>query len=304
MRPTALRLALAIGLVVGAAAATRGQEGEPPLPPPPPPPPPAAEATFTLLAPPKGTVRHATTRMVMDLTLEVKQNGEVVAPATRTRSETTTELVTTVLEGDEIGPRKLEARFVRRQEETAEGDEKRSETSSVQGKTFVLEMKEDDIAITKADGTAASDEEALICLEDTEEAFDPTSGHEFLDGRTVRVGETVVPEEEFLANLFRNEEGLEAKKASFKLVGLEGVDAAFDAAITLVGDDGDGLRTTVELSGRIVLRTTDLWVSSLSMKGPVRYEGSSKDRRGSMETRGTGTAEMTAKVTYSRAEGQ
>jgi len=255
--------------------------------------------TFHKKDPAPGDRRKETRSNALTLRLSVKVDGNDAGPLDLEKKGES-ERTTTVL-----GPRKREVTYGRVMEsEKSTGEEAQVETAPVSGSTYLVERTDEGIVVARADGKEIALAEEMFVRGEFEELGEEDPLGAFLDGRAVRVGETLdVPKRTF-EGMFPAGAGEELVVESFRLT-LRDVRpignaecAAFDAAIRLAILRVDGPTSKIDLDGPIVLRTASCWPVASDLRGPITTTFTRDAGGRKIEMEGRGEASFSIRAEY------
>lgn len=257
---------------------------------------------ITPKVPAKGTKRHAKENFTMSFSIEaVAADGKVVNKSDfRRRQEHQTEQE--VLDANDEAPTRVRVTYVKRTEiETdAKGKEKAKPKNPVEGNTYVVERKGDDVVVTRPDGEPVGPKEAEEVKKAERDVGQPDPFAAVFADRPLKKGETIALPKALVKRLFGgNEEmDLDVEKATLTFQGAKDHGgetlATFVMALEVVGHPNEGLAMRMKLEGTMVVETATGRPASVTLKGPLKIDG--KDAKRGVDLRGKG--EMTIDTTY------
>jgi hypothetical protein len=186
--------------------------------------------------------------------------------------------------------------------QTENGKAGKTKPTSINGKTYIVSLKDGKVVIQNDKEKPAPAKEAALVEKDYH-AFgkpDPMTGA--IPDRSLKDGEEV-PElaealkQEMLSNQRTtgkdDKVSIDAAKVTFK--GKEGDVGVFDVSMNMKGDAGL-FKMSMPLTGKMSLRVADAWPTTLALDGPINLDLSDKDKAAGVE--GTGTLKVTSTFTY------
>jgi hypothetical protein len=160
-----------------------------------------------------------------------------------------------------------------------------------EGKTYIITTKGDSIEITLESGDKPSPEEMEYLLEEYGDPDDGDPMGEFLNGRTVEIGETLSVPADVARDLF-DDEALELKSMALTFKGERELHGrrcgVFDVVLQVRTVEPDsGLAFEIDATGEHVL-TLECWPISLELDGTVTANGTLETGGGLMTLEGGG----------------
>ena len=167
------------------------------------------------------------------------------------------------------------------------------EASKVVGRTWQATRAADGWSFASKEG-APPDDEGLVTLRAiAARALDPSPIGAALDGRRLAVGETVKLAADDAKRLLATlAESWTVKASELKLASVEKESARFEMTTTLAtsGIAAAGADATMELSGELVVATSNSLVLRASLAGPVKIDGKLGAGAGAVTITGSGDA--------------
>lgn len=257
-----------------------------------------AEETVTLTwrAPAEGSTRTDTKNMDMKMDLVVRVNGQVVQDSSMTMRETE-ESVTTVQQVTGDTASKVQVEYRRAEKTQAQGQMEEQATSPTHGKTYVVERKGEELAVTAPDGSTPSEEEQEVVAKDQRDLGRTDRFFRLLPKTPLTVGQVFQVSPEDARDAFPPDD-MEIKRFQMKLVAVnEGV-ARFEVEMLAGGEPSEGLTMTVDLKGEFRVRVADGRPIALDLAGPIEMKGLQEGDGQKVEFGGKGTMNMRFAAAY------
>jgi hypothetical protein len=236
----------------------------------------------------------------MKMTMTVTFDPGTGKPQTMSIAKSGTEKKTEKIlatDGDAI--QKLEIAYTEKTD--IEKDEKGKETKKpnpLNGKTYVIEVKDGKHVITTDKGKPAPPVEATLVDKTYKKLGQPDPMTSAMPARPLVVGQPVPELAKALEEVLNKEGGSGEAKISDVAVVLKeksGDEGVFDVKATLAVTDGP-MSFTMVLAGDMRVRTADSQLTGMKMSGPVTI--ASNDPKNKTKMDGKGTMEMSAARTY------
>jgi hypothetical protein len=231
----------------------------------------AAEAVqFINRAPQVGQRGMREMQFTLDLEVSMHQAGQTISSERQSLSRDQERRVTILhVTGDLVT--KAEVMFTQARESVGrEGQAGAPQSLAVEGKSYLVERRGEDLIVTDPNGGDVSEKEKSIVSGSMEALGRPNPLGVFLNGKKVAVGQTLRLPNEMAADLLgMKQPGGEAQKVELTLKNVtqdqERRLADFDMAIALKVDGG----STMNVTGDIALEADTCQITSATFSGPV-----------------------------------
>lgn len=260
------------------------------------------EIVFTKKVPGVGTVVEdkQSMEMKMELTLEMKGAKPITIEIDRSETQVKKEKV---LESDGKATTKLEVTYVSKEEVEREKGKEKRKSSPVEGKTYVVELRDGKPYVTTDKGKLAPSAEANVVAKGHKGLGKPEPTIEGMPDKPIKVGDKV----DSLAKAIKerlSEDTDEGEIADVSVTlkeiksGEHGKEGVFEVGMTLaLKKKGEPLDLQMKLEGTMSLRKDDTWPTELTLSGPITM--SSDDGKGKAPGfTGKGTMKMTFSMGY------
>jgi hypothetical protein len=243
----------------------------------------------------------------MRLATSIRRGNELVERNQATvRSDQRRVVTTTEIEGDRISAVTVRYVAATRQIDSGETESAAPAPQSVQGKTYNCRRESGDngkLIVTDSNGNTPPSVELEFVAQSMEMVGRPNPLAQFLDGRTLRVGDTVKLPKEIASQMFNlGEQFGEVTQFDLTLektnVGSNdgGPCAIFKAQVDAASSDASQMRLQVE--GLMVVQIETCRAAGMQLTGPIGMS----ETRGSASTRyqvlGTGRMQMSIASSY------
>ncbi|MBR9974582.1 MAG: hypothetical protein KFF77_03295 [Bacteroidetes bacterium] len=235
------------------------------------------QVTFSVKAPDVGMTRSAVDTMALVALISVNAEGtdqvlDMEQGERKVFTETVLETEGNVVTRKRITVTEAVARSMQPMQPVT------VKSAPVTGKTYIIERRDDSVAVTSEDGADVTKEERTYMMKE----FGGKSEAQFnriLEGRTMRVGEELELKDEMLKEFGAGmtDGGLSVRGAKLRLQRLgerDGVKTAvFDVDITFGGAQGI-MEMEIALNGTAEVGVENLWPFELVMNGTLAGAGS------------------------------
>ncbi|QDU59095.1 hypothetical protein [Aeoliella mucimassa] len=226
----------------------------------------AKQATFTKAPAKQGDRIDQQLEVSLEMKSTVRRGQQVVDTSDNTigRTQHRTVLIDRVGEGKTSAARVYFSKYDRRKDTE-------SVKQPVVGNTYACVREADDtLTVTRADGSFATPDEFSLVSESMVALGRPNPMADFLDGRTLKVGETVeVPKE--VGDALLSADGTLGTVATFRLTLLEHVVdqnlARFQIEMETAGAETTQLK--LSLAGELVVESDTCRTRAMSLSGPL-----------------------------------
>ncbi len=263
-----------------------------------------AGTTITFTVPKPGTKLEEKDAMAMNFSIAATQNGKNVMNANIANKQAH-DSAKEVLASNDVGPTKVRISYTRREEtETNIRGKEHTKKSPLEGNTYVVERKGDEVTVTREDGKKVSKKEADEVKKDNHDLGKPDPFRKLLPDRPLVKGEKIDASKDAIRDLFSNGED-DAKPmdvASAELV-FQGTKsdgkhtaAMFDMKVAVTGHPDKTMGLQMQLVGTVSVDVATGWPIAVSMSGPLVVNG--EDAAHHVQISGEGKMTMSADYTY------
>ena len=238
-----------------------------------------ASHRFTYRAEAPGQRSVVTSLFDLKLKVSVAKGGKTVLSVDQNHQRRQDKLIS-VLAASEKGPTKIAVLYKKAEEEKSDdGGEGVVQKDPTAGKLYVIEHSDAKNVVTDEEGQGVSEQQERIVLADNRDLGRPYPLARLLDGRTVKVGETIDLDGAKAAELIGLTERVgQVEKFTMKLTGTRSAEgfrcAVFDTKIRI---KGKAINSLVDVAGEYLIGIDNCRLVSLDLSGPVEVSGSVKN---------------------------
>jgi hypothetical protein len=257
---------------------------------------------FTYRAEAVGQRSFVTSLFDLKLKISVSEGKKTIRTVSQNHRRRQSKLIS-VLTAGEKGPTKIAVHYKRAEEERSEdGGEGVIVKDPTAGKVYVIEHAVGESGernvVTDEAGQGVSREQERIVLADNHNLGRPYPLAKLLNGRTLKVGETIDLDGAKAAELFGLTERIgKFEKFTMKLTGtrqVEGIRCAVFDAKTRIGSKA--IHSKVDLTGEYLIGIETCRLVSFDLSGPVKISGGMMD----VTISAKGTARISVGVQYEK----
>lgn len=263
-----------------------------------------AGTTVTFTVPKAGTKLDEKDAMSMNFSIAATQNGKNVMNANVTNKQAH-DSAKEVLASNSVGPTKVRITYTRREEtETNIRGKEHTKKSPLEGNTYVVERKGDEVLVTREDGKKISKKETDEVKKDNHDLGKPDPFRKMLPDHALTKGEKIEPSKDAIRDLFSNGEEdakpMDVDKAELVFQGTKSdgkhTAAVFDMKIGVTGYPDKTMGMQMQLVGTLSIDVATGWPLAVSMSGPLVVKGD--DAAHHVQISGEGKMTMSADYTY------